>query len=61
MTRAVVVCGPTTRLERFAGLRSVPSMLRKRDGSLVIAAVGGASRADAAKIGGMDRQRLPTG
>ena len=38
---------------------SVRKMLRRRDGCLAIAAViDGASRAEAAKIGGMDRQTL---
>jgi Homeodomain-like domain len=49
-------CGLATRPGRFAGLRSVRRMPRRL---LAIAAVlDGASRRDAAKIGGMDRQTL---
>ena len=50
-------CGQTMPPARFAGLPSERKMLRRRDGLLAIAAVlDGASREEAAKIGGMDRQ-----
>ena len=51
-------CGRTIRLARFASLRSAQRMPRKREDWAIAAVLDGASREDAAKIGGMDRQTL---